>query len=315
MKLGRAASLCSCALLALVFALPAGAAEIVTRNAKDVRLATDNHGRAMVSFYQGGRMWHVFYSGAINARQPNPVVPQVKFKVDYSGGRGQWKHFKNTCRPYDGPTLSYFLTGCKATDGTYWALQVWQRMLPNVGYVPWTSAQKVWEVRISHWSGPIAQLEVYADWVYAGRFQEVFGRATYWGKPIYGFHTTSDGNPLDTFGRLIFLDTFDSAYGPGWRRENSFVAHHGSGMYCYGFYPYSSYGGYPHQRSATLTGDGKRYRLTLTGPGVTPDVAVYIDGLPRYDSRNPALFDLENQMTDKVRQMAREYGDRLCGHH
>jgi hypothetical protein len=188
-------------------------------------------------------------------------------------------------------------------------------MLPNVGYVPWTSAQRVWEVRISHWSGPIAQLQVYADWVYAGRFQEVFGRATYWGKPVYGFHTTTGGNPLDTYGRLIFLDTFDSAYGTGWRRENSFVAHNPSGMYCYGFYPYSTYGGYPHQRSAKVTGAGKRYRVTLTGPGVTPDVAVYIDGLPKYDPRNPTLFDLESQMTDKVRAMAREYGDRLCGHH
>ena len=315
MKLRALASLFVGIAVALVVAFPASAAEIVTRNAQHVTLATDNQGRAMVSYFQGGRMWHVFYSGAINAKTPNGVVPQVKFKVDYSGGHSGWKHFRNTCRPYDGPKLSYFLTGCKATDGTYWALQVWQRMLPNVGYVPWTSAQKVWEVRISHWSGPIAQLQVYADWVYAGRFQEVFGRATYWGKPVYGFHTTTAGNPLDTYGRLIFLDTYGSAYGPGWRRENSFVAHNPSGMYCYGFYPYSSYGGYPHQRSAQLTGVGKRYRLTLTGPGVTPDVAVYIDGLPRYDPRNPTLFDLENQMTDKVREMARQYGDRLCGHH
>ena len=309
------ASLAFCTVVGLLFVLPANAAEIVTRNAKDVRLATDNHGRAMVTYQQGGRMWHVFYSGAINAKTPNRFTRQVEFKVDYSGGRGQWKHFKNTCRPYDGPKLSYFLTGCKASDGTYWALQVWQRMLPNVGYVPWTSAQRVWEVRISHWSGPIAQLQVYADWVYAGRFQEVFGRATYWGKPVYGFHTTTAGNPLDTYGRLIFVDTFDSAYGTGWRRENSFVAHNPSGMYCYGFYPYSTYGGYPHQRTAKVTGAGKRYRLTLIGPGVTPDVAVYIDGLPRYDARNPALFDLEHQMTDKVREMAHEYGDRLCGHH
>ena len=45
-----------------------------------------------------GRMWHVFYSGAINARPPSRTLPQVKFKVDYSGGRGKWRRFKNTCR-------------------------------------------------------------------------------------------------------------------------------------------------------------------------------------------------------------------------
>ena len=207
----------------------------------------------------------------------------MHFKKDYSGGRGKWKHFKNTCRPYDGPKLAWFLAGCKASDGSYWALQMWQRMLPNVGYVPWTHGQKVWEVHVSHWTGEIAQLEAYSDWVYAGRFHEVFGQATYRGQPVYGYRTTRSGNPLDTYGRLIFLDTFNSAYGQGWRRENSFVAHNPSGMFCYGFYPYSSYGSYPPQRSVKLAGNGKRYRLTLYGPGVTPDVATYVDGLPDYD--------------------------------
>ena len=102
-------------------------------------------------------MWHVFVSGAINARTPNRTVPQVHFKKDYSGGRGEWRHVKNTCKPYDGPELAWFLRGCKASDGSYWALQMWQRMLPNVGYVPWTHGQRVWEVHISHWTGATAQ--------------------------------------------------------------------------------------------------------------------------------------------------------------
>lgn len=302
-----------CCLVPAFAAGPAGAAEIVTRDAKDVRLATDDQGRAMVTYSLRGRMWHVFYSGAINARQPSATIPQVKFKVDYSGGRGQWKNFKNTCRSYDGPKLAFFLTGCKASDGSYWALQVWQRMLPNVGYAPWKSEQKVHEIRISHWRGPLAQLEVYAYWVNGTRNQGVFGRASYLGQPVYGFHTTSSGVPLDTYGRLIYLDTLDSAYGPGWKRENSFVVHKPSGMYCYGFYPYSTYPGYPRQRSGALVGIGKRYRLTLSGPGVTPDVAEYVDGLPVYDAGNPALVDLQTQMTLKAQTMARLYGDRLCG--
>ena len=81
-----------CCVLPALAAGPAGAAEIVTRDAKNVRLATDDQGRALVTYSQGGRMWHVFYSGAINARQPSPSISQVKFKVDYSGGRGQWKN-------------------------------------------------------------------------------------------------------------------------------------------------------------------------------------------------------------------------------
>ena len=303
------------ALLALVAAVPAGASEIVTRNATGLALATDDHGRAMVTYNDGGRVWHVFVSGAVNARAPSRTVPQVHFNMDYSGGRGAWRHFKNTCRTYDGPKLAWYLDGCKASDGSYWALQMWQRMLPNVGYVAWTSAQRVWEVHISHWTGETAQLETYADWVYNGRFHEVFGRATYRGQPVYGYKTTKSGNPLDTYGRLIFLDTFDSAYGKGWRRENSFVAHNPSGMFCYGFYPYSSYGGYPRQRSVKLAGNGKRYRLTLYGPGVTPDVGIFVEGLPAYDRMNPSLSEWEAEMTAKAKDMATQSGDHLCGHH
>src|SRR6266496_893440 len=312
MRGAAAASAIFSAILALLFALPAGAAEIVTRNATHIHLATDNRGRAMVTYYHGGRMWHAFYSRAINARSPSPAAKQVKFKVDYSGGRGEWRRFKNTCRPYDGPELAWFVAACKAKDGSYWALQAWQRMLPNVGYVPWKQEQKAWELHISHWTGEPAQLEVYEDWVYGGRFQEVFGRATYNGQAIYGFKTTASGIPLDTYGRLLFLDTFGSAYGPGWRRENSFVVHRRSGMFCYGFYPYASYGSYPHQRSQKLSGNGKRYRLTLSGPGVTPDVAWVGNGLSDYDPKVPELFDWEQQMTTKVHEMAAQYGERQC---
>jgi hypothetical protein len=315
MKSARSLSTFFCVILAMFAALPANGAEIVTRNAKQIQLATDNQGRAMVSYFQRGRMWHVFYSGAINARAPSAVVPQVKFKVDYSGGRGEWRRFKNMCRPYDGPKLAWFIAGCKATDGSYWALQAWQRMLPNVGYTPWKHEQKVWEVHLSHWTGELPQLEVYLDWVYGGRFHDIFGRATYKGQAIYGFKSTASGVPLDTYGRLLFLDTYGSAYGPGWRRENSFLAHRGSGMFCYGFYPYAKYGNYPRQRTQKIAGNGTKYRLTLSGPGVTPDVAWTGNGLPDYDPEDIALLEHENLMTEKVREMAAKYGDKLCGHH
>jgi hypothetical protein len=315
MKFAAALSVVFCAIMALAFALPAGAAEIVARNAKQIHLSTDTQGRAMVTYNLRGRMWHVFYSGAINARQPSQAVKQVKFKVDYSGGRGEWRRFKNTCRPYDGPKLAWFVTACKAKDGSYWALQAWQRMLPNAGYVPWKPEQKAVELHISHWTGELAQIEVYQDWIYGGKFHEVFGRATYKGQPIYGFKTTSSGKPLDTYGRLVFVDTFGSAYGPGWRRENSFVAHKPSGMFCYGFFPWGKYGNYPNPRSQKISGHGKKYRVTLSGPGVTPDVMWTGNGLPDYDATIPELLAIEQEMSAKVREMSAMYGETQCGHH
>jgi len=68
--------------------------------------------------------------------------------------------------------------------------------------------------------------------------------------------------PLDSFGRNIYVDTFNSAYGAGWRRDNSFLTHKVKGSFCYGFFPHSSH----------PAGKGVRYRATAEGPGVAPDV-------------------------------------------
>ena len=79
---------------------------------------------------------------------------------------------------------------------------------------------------------------------------------------MFGLASTSSGQPLDSFGRNLYLDTFDSAYGKGWRRENSFLTHKGDGVFCYSVNPHP---GHP-------AGTGSQYRATIMGPGVTPDV-------------------------------------------
>ena len=116
----------------------ASASEIIDRNANDVSLKVAQNGQALVSYSARGKRWNVLAWGALNAVQPTPAGKQVEFKLDYSGGYGTykkdvWKTFKNACRAYDGPELQWFVAGCKAADGSYWALQSWQRMLPNYG--------------------------------------------------------------------------------------------------------------------------------------------------------------------------------------
>ena len=44
--------------------------------------------------------------------------------------------------PYDGPKLPWMVKACKAPDGSYWALQKWQRMLPNLGISRGRPSQK-----------------------------------------------------------------------------------------------------------------------------------------------------------------------------
>ena len=98
---------------------------------------------------------------------------------------------------------------------------------------------------MSHWNGDLPKLEIWTNWAYSKRFDHLFGRLTYLGLPVYGFLASSMGAPSDSFGRNIYVDTYNSAYGPGWRRENSFLSHRGTGVFCYGFYPHDPYPGYP----------------------------------------------------------------------
>jgi hypothetical protein len=319
----RLVTLVCASVVALALAGAADASQLIARNASHIKLAVNKKGTAMVTYSVRGRVTHLLAWGAVNAR-PRPATPrirQVEFKVDYSGGwkhrRMTWKHFKNRCRAYDGPKLAWLVTACKAPNGSYWALQSWQTALPNLGMAPWLRQQKTWWLRLSHWTGPLAQLDVYTDWIYGGRFQEAFGRYTYNGQGVRGFGTTRVGAPTDNYGRLLFLDTFNSAYGKGWLRENSFVSHGPPGMFCYGFYRRNPWvGGYAHPRSIPNrkrpSGVGEQYRITAAGPGVTPDVMWQGPGLHPYNRGNPSDVALESAMNAERESIRGGYAK--CGH-
>jgi hypothetical protein len=276
--------------IAAFLAPNASASEILTRNATNVSLSV-NEKYAVVHYTQAGKRKHVLVWGAVNAREPNRKIKQVAFKVDYSGGWGTfrkavWKTVRNKCRPYDGPPLVLAIKACKAPDGSYWALQVWQRMLPNLGMTPWLASQKARELHISHWTGPLPVLDIYTDWVYSRHFHHLFGTYKYKGLPVHGFTATPTGSPLDTYGRNVFVDTYNSAYGPGWKRENSFLAHNPRGNFCYGFYQHERYAWMP-PGPIRPEGNGQQYRVRSQGPGVTPIVQWSGPGLEDYDAGNP----------------------------
>ncbi|MBD0349324.1 MAG: hypothetical protein ICV59_09240 [Thermoleophilia bacterium] len=283
------------AVAAMLLPAAADAAQLIARNPTQIRLQVSRHGQALVSYRSYGRQHHTLAWGAINARLPGPDVRQVAFNVDYSGGwrsfRRSARQFRGTCGAYDGPPLRWKVAACKAADGTYWALQLWQRALPNYGAAA-PPHRRVYELWLSHWRGPLPVLEVNVGWA-LGRYHTLFGRATYLGKPLYGFGTTRLGAPTDKHGRLVYVDTWGSAYGSGWRRENSFVTHRQSGAFCYGFWPHGD----------RPSGVGKRYRATLMAPGVLPDV--YWEGVA------PSVYDAAFDATQK--QKLRDLNDRLCG--
>jgi hypothetical protein len=303
---------------------PAAASQLLTRNAKGVRLAVNRSGQALVTYRADGRMWHVLVWNAINARSPSTVMPQVRFRIDRSGGwktygKTIWQTFRNACAPYSGPAIPYVVTACTASDGSHWALQSWQRLYPNLGWLPWLASQRAYELHVSHWNGELAQLSVYTDWVWSKRYHQLFGKLTYHGAPVYGFRATRYGARLDSYGRLIYVDTYNSVYGKGWRRENSFLTHNPTGIWCYGFYAWDPYkGGYRHPPNwphGKLRGPGKgsKYRVTTEGPGVTPDIQVVVAGLNDYDPSNPEHVAYEQRQNDLLDTLAAS--DNGCKHH
>ena len=111
-----------------------------------VSLKVNTAGEALVTYRRAdGKLRRVLVWGAVNAGPPLRGVPQVHLLFDYAGGwrkyrnGSYWKSFRNACKLYDGPQLAYFVAACKAPDGTYWALQTWQRNLPHRGFEPWLS--------------------------------------------------------------------------------------------------------------------------------------------------------------------------------
>jgi hypothetical protein len=281
--------------LAGLLASTANASQLIDRNAKGIKLEVDAKGEALISYTAAGKQKHVLAWGAENAIAPTRSRPQVALKLDYAGGWGRyhrdyWRTFKNVCAPYDGPTLAWSVLACTAPDGSYWAVQSWQRMLPNYGLVP-NPTQSVWELRLSHWTTELPVLTISTDWAWH-QWDHLFGTFTYGGNPVYGFRSTPAGNPLDSFGRNVYVDTFDSAYGNGWKRENSFLTHTGTGVFCYSVNPHSSH----------PSGKGTKYRATVEGPGVTPDVM--------WEGSSPGVYDKQTDVlaNDAIAQL----GDRQC---
>ncbi len=303
---------------AIVGAEPASGTYLVSRNVAAPSLKVDAAGHALVQYKEKGKIKRVLVWGAINAAPPKAGGRQVAFKIDYSGGwkslknANYYKTIKNVCSAaaYDGPSLPYKVFACKAKDGSYWALQRWQRMLPNLGFDPWRPEQSVQELHISHWKGPLPELQVKMDWAWGGRYQQLVGTYSYAGSPVYGFKSTPSGVPLDTWGRNVYLDTFNSAYGSGWKRENSFLAQNANGRFCYSFGPRPPYPGYP--TSPPRQGNGERYRLTALGPGVTPIVSIEFPAIGDFDPADPAKVQLENDVNAEIDALG--FGPAQCHH-
>jgi hypothetical protein len=290
---------CALALALLGGCLAAGSATasqpVGDRNVRNPVLRVNAKGEALITYVrENGQVRHVLAWGAINARHPNPTVPPTRFRLDHAGGWGKyrrpvWRSFRDACRPYDGPPLVWLVAACKAPDGSYWALQNWRRVQPMRGFPAFQPAHMRYELHVSHWTGPLARLQVSPNWTYGGRWQGVFGRLSYLGKPVHGWRTPSPTRRA-AYARYVYIDTFNSAWGRGWKRAGAKVTHNPNGGFCFSFVPDRPPPGYPN-RAVRPPGNGERHRVTAIGPGVTP--VVQWEGVPLgpYDRARDAAFN------------------------
>lgn len=267
----------------------------------NVSLQVNARGEALVTYTRAdGRRRHTLVWGAVNALPSDSGRPQVRFRFDYTGGlrkygRNVWRAFANGCRPYDGPQLAFLVVACKAADGSYWALQSWQRLLPMRGVDPFLPGQDDYELHVSHWTGELPQLEISANWTYGGHFQGLFGKLSYGGVPVYGSRTPSNRRS-DPYARYVYIDTYNSAYGSGWKHDAAKVLHLRNGAFCYSFVPQKPPPGYPSD-APRGPGNGERHRVTVMGPGVTPVVQWEGKGLGPFDAAEDVVF---NSLFDRL---------------
>jgi len=256
---GRVAVLGAVLVCALLAAASAQSSRAVVGDAHVLSLTVNDRGEALLVYRSGALTRHVLAWGATEVR------------LDYSGGwrryhRQYWRGFTGACARYDGPRLSYAVAACTAPDGSYWAVQsVPHRVLA-----------------ISHWQGPLAKVQAGTAWAYDGRFQIVFGRVTYVGRPAGG--------------RPVLLDAFRQS----WIHERPFDTHPRTGTFCYGLYP----GG---------EGTGTRYRLAVSGTGGSPVVAAKIPRGHAFDPSKSADVARQGHAAARLRSWGVRSTDKDCG--
>jgi hypothetical protein len=200
------------------------------------------------------------------------------------------------------------VAACKAPDGSYWALQNWQRGQALLGFKPFLPVHTAYELHVSHWSGALPQLTVGVHWTYGHSAIGVFGQFLYQGKPVFGFKSTAEGNPLGRYERNVYIDTHNSVYGDGYWRESGILTHNPLGVFCHSFVPQKPFPGYPSQATRPAA-PGDEYRFTAMGPGVTPVVQVTIPGLEKWRA---SPEQVSAQATAQRLWDATMVGDKKC---
>ena len=226
-------------------------------------------------------MRHVLLWGAINARTPDPNVPQVASRPTTpaagasTGNASYWKTFKNACKPYDGPPLS-------STASPHATLQTAATGRCRRGsatcrcaaFAPFRPQQSAFGFNVSHWSGPLAKLdglaELHVRHAVDGPLRPAHLRRRA-GLRLQARPATTR-RPTAT-ARYVYIDTFNSVYGAGLEARARILVHCGDGTFCHSFVPQTPSRPVILDSETRAAAPGELERVTGMGPGVRPEVA------------------------------------------
>jgi hypothetical protein len=177
----------------------ASASLLITRDARAATLRVDGQGFAEVAWTSAG-----------GARRTVLVAPSGA--VSY----GRQLPGADISSPTTSPRIPFAVALRRTPDGALWALQVWRRL-----------AGGAYELRFARWRGDPTLLTLQAVCCKWGG-ENVQGRASFQGKPIYGQRSTLQGVPLDPFGRNVYLDSYR---GHDWVRMMGILTNRPSGFF------------------------------------------------------------------------------------
>ncbi len=142
----------------------------------------------------------------------------------------------------------------------------------------------------------------YKGYLKQQHFPYLFGSFSYGGPGVWG-PGDKNGAPTTDFGRNAYIDSWDSDYGRGWRRNVGVLTQKPNGTFCYEFSPKGGSKG-----KTGLSKDGI-YSVTIAGPGMAPDRRVMLQG-PTFafgnDTYNPRRDKWGTNFSDQQAQALRD---------
>jgi hypothetical protein len=174
--------------VALVAALCAAAAVTAASALASVEVAVDPRGGESLRVDSAGNA-EVRWTAADGSQRSLLVAGDGSLR--YGGLSGA-----DVSHPAPSASIPWAVVVRQTPGGHFYALQAWRRL--DSGPV---------ELRFSRWDGEPTELTlktVCCKWGHVN----VVGSASFHGRPIYGYKATRQGNPLDPYGRNVYLDSY-----------------------------------------------------------------------------------------------------------